>query len=312
MSNWNVQLPPATPTGNAGTYRDLRADVADMTRQRPVDAAFAAAFLHSKSHIIKTHPAFSPERRKLVMSDFLSRVGRVTPDLIHQPAPGGVGYGTFYKPDFKTAFATGTEIIWGAICPAQPGGNVNTFLYVTATNRSSSGVEALIVYDGTGQVSFQVYDWAKPDDQRWKVNIPFGSLTQYIQAQTYQGQNYPVLPIWNSTVRTTPSNWQNSVYLYDRTSSQWALVYQYDYAAPDASQKNGWVGSWGPIVETFQDLYHGTNPLGAVNVQLRALDDNGTWSQWNSLADSEADLRTDNVGFHQTYLEPDYDWVVTS
>jgi hypothetical protein len=44
-----------------------------------------------------------------------------------------------------------------------PGGNVNTWLYLTATNRSGLGVEALVSYDGQNTPHFRVYDWARTD-----------------------------------------------------------------------------------------------------------------------------------------------------
>ena len=40
------------------------------------------------------------------------------------PVPGGVGYGMFYTPAFRTNFARGTSLYWRIICPTPPGGNV--------------------------------------------------------------------------------------------------------------------------------------------------------------------------------------------
>lgn len=312
MSGTDVPLPKAPSTIQEAPYADARAEIADATNRSARNMAFEASFLWSKSHIIQTHPTLSLAQRKHAMAELLTRIEGISAELVHQPVPGGVGYGTFYNVAFKSSFEGGTEIIWNAIAPAQPGGNVNTFLYITSTNRSSFGVEALIAYDGTAQMSFKVYDWARPSRERWQVNIPFGDLNQYMQAQNFQGVSYPILPIWNSTTRTAQSTWRNSVYLYDRNRSQWALVYQYDYQCDDAAQKNGWVGSWGPIVETFQSLYRGTTSLGALNVQLRAMDQEGAWSQWETLTAAQAELRVDNVGFHKIHLDPDYDWVVGS
>jgi hypothetical protein len=291
---------------------DHRNTVAAITTGHPVPAEFRAAFLHSKSHMIRTHPLLDLHSRERMVTAFASNVGPIDPPIPNQPVPGGVGYGTFYTPAFKTAFDTGTELLWGAVSPAQAGGNVSSVLYITATNRASGGVEALIAYSGAGQLSFRIYDWARPEADRWAVNVPYGSLSQYLQAEAYQGQNYPVLPIWNSTARNVPGNWRNSVYLFDRMQSKWALVYQYDYIAPDASQKNGWPGSWGPIIETFQSAYSGSNPMGALGVQLRARDANSNWSAWSRLAVNEAVPRTDPVGFRQSYLDPYFNWVVTS
>jgi len=232
--------------------------------------------------------------------------------LIRLPAPGGVGYGTFYSPGFKSEFVNGTEIIWNAVCPAMPGGNVNNYLYITATNRSSMGVEAFIFYDGANQVAFRIYDWARPESERWQTNMPFEAITPYLQAQIYYGQLYPIISIWNATKKTGNNSWSNSVYLYDYTKSNWALIYRYDYTATDNAQKQGYVGSWGPIVETFQTLYQGTNPMGALSVSLRNADANSSWSAWGALSNLQSTLRVDNVGFHVEKLDPNFDWIISS
>jgi hypothetical protein len=138
------------------------------------------------------------------------------------------------------------------------------------------------------------------------------NLSQYLRAQTYQGQDCPILSIWNSTYRTAPQTWRNSVFLYDRLQNNWALVYQFDYSASDAAQKADYFGSWGPIVETFQNLYSGTNPMGALNVQLRSANPAGNWGPWSGLGGSQGIFRSDNVGLHQAYLDPDFNWIITS
>jgi hypothetical protein len=303
-------LPSTIRVDSQMPYLDQRAQTSTSTSQTPVDPVFRAAFLHSKVHILRTHPTFSPAQRMQLMSDFAPRLGAIPADLIHQPVPGGVGYGTYFDANFKVSFDAGTEILWSAVCPPAPGGNVNNYLYITSTNRSSLGVEALAAYSPAGQLSFQVYDWAQTPDRRWQVNLT--DLTQYIRTQNYQGQNYSILNIWNSTQRTAPQQWRNSVFLHDRMQTNWALVYQFDYAASDAAQKADYFGSWGPIVETFQPLYSGTQPMGALNVQLRSANPAGNWGQWSPLGSSQAILMAANVGFHQAFLDPDFNWIITS
>src|SRR4051794_41758362 len=75
--------------------------------------------------------------------------------MIAQPRPGGVGEGFFYTPDFKTSWGLGTSISGDFVCPALPGGNVNTWLYLTATNRSGLGVEAFVSYDSQDTPHFR-------------------------------------------------------------------------------------------------------------------------------------------------------------
>ena len=178
--------------------------------------------------------------------------------MVTQPRPGGVGEGFFYNPDFKTSWGLGTSFSCDFVCPVPPGGNVNTWLYLTATNRSGLGVEAFVAYDGQGTPHFRVYDWARTDP--WQTDIPFTSLDNYVTTTFAHGNSYPVLPVWNSTWAIGAGMYRNQALLYNNVRGGWDLVYQYDYAATDSQQKTGWIGSWSPIVETFQSLYVGTNP----------------------------------------------------
>jgi hypothetical protein len=141
--------------------------------------------------------------------------------------------------------------------------------------------------------------------------MPYDKMADYLAAVTYKGVTYPVLPITNCTRKVGASLWRNVVMLYDRTHASWAVVYDYQYEASDIAQKNGWPGSWGPIIETFQSLYSGTNPLGTLDVRLRA-DPSGTWTDWVPLSNSESALRADNVGLHPKSIDPNFSWIVVS
>ena len=195
-----------------------------------------------------------------------------------------------------------------AHCP--PGGNVNTWLYITATNRSGLGVEAFVSYYGQDTPHFRVYDWARTDP--WQIDIPFTALDNYLTTITAHGARYPVLSVWNGTWAIDTTQYRNQVLLYNQARGGWDLVYQYDYAATDAQQKTGWVDSWAPIVETFQSLYVQTNPMGALDAQLISSDSNGVWGTWELLPSSDSYLRTDNVGFNLVFLDPNYSFVVNS
>jgi hypothetical protein len=46
--------------------------------------------------------------------------------------------------------------------------------------------------------------------------------------------------------------------------------------------------------------------------RLVSADKNGTWGNWALLAAAEADIRTDNVGFHLLFLDPNYAFTVHS
>lgn len=292
-----------------------------MSVKPPID--FQRAFLRSKEHLLRTQPTLTPAERRR----HLSLLSRNLPfrnldedDMLGtRPVPGGVGYGTFYTPDYKEAFATGTEIAWSAICQAALGGTSTKYLYITATNRSAYGVEALVAYPHPDECWFQVYDWSIPEpqdaqnnDPRWVVNLAYGTLNNYMQSQTINGILMPILPIYNSTKKIADGQWRNEVFLYDHTVSQWVSKYAREYATPDDAQHNAWVGSWAPIIEAFDTNYQNTNPLGVWNVQTRSADTDGNWSPWFNLSAQQAQPRNDGVGFQTSSLDPYFDWIVTS
>src|SRR5262249_5006433 len=161
-----------------------------------------------------------------------------------------------------------------------------------------------------GDTHFRIFDWARGD--HWQSNVPLADLASYLETESAHGQSYQVLPVWNGTWFLEGSKWRNHVLLYNHIRGGWDLIYQYDYAASDAQQKTGWVGSWGPIVETFQSAYSQTKPMGALMTQLVAADNNGHWGNWALLAGNEAKVRTDNVGFQLVFLDPNYAFTVNS
>jgi hypothetical protein len=126
------------------------------------------------------------------------------------------------------------------------------------------------------------------------------------------GHPYPVLPVWNSTWLISANRYRNQALLYNHVRGGWDLIYQFDYDATDAQQKTGFIGSWGPIVETFQPAYLHTNQMGALTTQLISADNSGHWGSWALLAASNSSIRTDNVGFHLVFLDPNYAFTVNS
>jgi len=121
-----------------------------------------------------------------------------------------------------------------------------------------------------------------------------------------------VLPVWNGTWAIGSGTYRNQALLYNNVRLGWDLVYQYDYAATDSQQKTGWIGSWAPIVETFQSLYANTNKMGALDTQLIGSDDNGLWGTWELLSSANSYVRADNAGFQLVFLDPNYAFVVDS
>jgi len=321
MSNESklVELPVPSPTSKAAAAAvsatngaDVQALFADITKMTPWDEEAKKAFLASKMHMVATHPTLDLAARKAGAAELasgLKEAGALTPT---GPIPGGVGYGMFYNSPFKTNWATGTAIYWEIVCPTPPGGNVNTFLYLTATNRSGKGVEAFIAYNGQDQTFFKVFDWARYPAAPWQTNIPFANLASYVRTESAHGHPYQVLPLLNITYQSAANHWYNQVWLWNRAANRWDLIYQFDYSATLAEQQGVWVGSWGPIVETFQNPYQGTNPMGALNTQAISRASNNQWGEWHLLGPSDSYVRTDNTGFHLLFLDPNYSWAVNS
>jgi hypothetical protein len=312
---------PQPPSGRPSkAVRDARAQLAKLSARQPIDEAFRDAFIQSKIAMAHTHPIADIATREAAVKSVISRLGSDAPHAYarlmargarsDQPVPGGVGYGVFFNAGFKTGWGRGTSIAFDIVCPTPPSGNVNTWLYLTATNRSALGVEAFISYNGQNDTHFRVFDWARTD--QWQTDIPLSGLSNYLTTESAHGHPYQVLPVWNSTWRINNTSYRNQVLLYNRVRGGWDLIYEYDYAATDTQQKSGWIGSWGPIVETFQPLYTNTSPMGALRGQIVSADNNGAWGGWALVGAADSNIRTDNVGFHEVFLDPNYAFTVVS
>jgi len=309
-----VKIAAPTPPANRPhkSIQDRQKAFAEITAKTPVNEAVRSAFLLSKIKIASTHPNLDLAARDYAVKSLSEHLGieAEAMAMATQPVPGGVGYGFFYTSAFKTLWGHGTSFSCDFVCPVPPGGNVNTWLYLTATNRSGLGVEAFVSYNGQGTPHFMVFDWARSD--HWQTDIPFTSLGNYLMTATAHGHPYQVLPVWNSTWLIGTNRYRNQALLYNHVRGGWDLMYQYDYTATDAQQKTGWIGSWGPIVETFQSPYINTNPMGALVTQLISADNSGNWGSWALLSASNSTVRTDNVGFRLVFLDPNYAFVVNS
>lgn len=100
--------------------------------------------------------------------------------------------------------------------------------------------------------------------------------------------------------------------LWNRSANRWDLIYRYDYPATQADETTGWIGSWGPIVETFQSSYNGTSPMGALRTMLISRGSSGAWGSWQLLSAANSYVRTDNVGFYVVFVDANYALVVDS
>jgi hypothetical protein len=302
--------PPAPSHRPHKATEDKQADFKSLSAKTTVDQASRDSFIEHKLFIAYTHPHLEIADRDNAVSQLADSLNIHPKKVLTAPVPGGVGYGMFYTAGFKGGWGHGTSISNDFICPTVPGGNVNTFLYLTTTNRSGMGVEAFVSYNGQGTPHFRVFDWSRTD--HWQTDIAFTALGNYLTTMSAHGHSYQVLPVWNSTWLLSGSTYRNQALLYNHVRGGWDLIYQHDYTATDAQQKTVWVGSWGPIVETFQPAYNHTNPMGSLAAQLISADNAGHWGSWGSLGAGQATIRVDNVGFHQMFLDPNYAFAVNS
>jgi hypothetical protein len=312
-----LQLPaPIPPAGRDMPTKavDARRSLAKVTNETPRDERAEQAFIASKVHLVKTHPTLDRAERELALTELNERIGADQLAAIGKsktpPVPGGVGYGVMYNSAFKGAFAGGTSFYFEIVCPTAPGGNVNTWLYLTGMNRAGRGIEAFVSYYGQTQPHFKVFDWARSD--HWQIDVPFGALGSYLGPTSAHGSSYQTLGVWNSTYQISSTQWRNEAWLRNRAGASWDLAYRYDYAGTQAEQTGGWVGSWAPIVETFQSPYVNTNRFGALTAMLISRGSGGAWGSWQLLSAANCYIRTDNVGFLQIFLDADYAFVVDS
>src|SRR5262245_23192969 len=258
------------PRPMEGQIADRQAQFRTLTRSAPPERGSERAFLASKLAMLRTHPGIIEEERAqgeaMLARTFGSKALEALDKKKTEPVPGGVGYGMFYTGAFRTDFARGTSFYCEIVCPTQPGGNVNTWLYLTATNRAQKGVEAFVAYRGQNDTRFKVFDWARSD--QWQTNIPFANLTSYLRSTIAHGWGLQALLVWNSTIEIGANRWRNEVLLHNRVTNGWDLVYRFDYTSTTPEQTSGWPGSWGPTVATFQNSYQTTNWLGFLNTML--------------------------------------------
>jgi hypothetical protein len=304
-------VPRGTPQGTPSKLKDARAAFRRLASKAKPDPHFHEAFVKHRHHIAATHPFLSAHQRRSAVSELQASSPTVRSIPEDPPIPGGIGYGMYYTETFRAAFSEGTALYWEIVCPSEVGGNVTDYLYITAMNRASLGVEGLVRYNGAAEPGFVVFDWSLSDGSRLQPEVKFSAMGSYLRQDNAHGAGYQVLPLMNMTYQADDNNWTNQVWLLNHDTDRWDLTYQHTYAAAADAQHGDFVGSWGPIVETFQDAYNGTNGIGALNTQL-STHLNGQWGIWSNLRQADSQPRVDNKGFLPVFLDPNTSWVIKS
>jgi hypothetical protein len=303
---------PPLPSGlvHVGSA-DMRAWALAASRSRPADMAAREAFIKRKALTAYTRPGVSKANRRLAAELIASRGGVPLQEFLDRPTPGGVGYGVMFNPEFLDAWKSGTSLVFTIICPYRPGGNVDTWLYLTAGNRAALGVEAFISYFAQAEPFFKVYDWAQASTNPWVLEIPLSFLSRYTVGDG-SARSERMLTIWNSTYSIGGLLYRNEVYLYNHSSQGWDLFYQSDYGADEAQQRSHFVNWWGPIVETFQPIYTDTNPMGYKKTLMAHADQFGQWANWALLKPSQSFIRNDSYGFDVRNIASNFAFTVIS
>lgn len=286
MQYWTL---PDPKTGKNLPTRNVEQKFAKITASQPKDTALEKKF----------------EERHQQMLQKKSAVKSKT----SAPVPGGVGYGCFYKYQFRKNFTQGTAISYDIICPTTVGGNNSNYLYLTSTDRASRGTEALISYYGQNNMEFKVYDWARPDDEGWRILMPLDTLSPYLRTGMIHNVSYQYISVEMCTRLVSGDTWENLVWLKNSNGTL-DLIYNYYYTSSLESEQG--MATWGPIVETFQDSYSNTNTIGFNNVCLCQQDSNGTWSGWSYLSESDTGFLKDDTSFSPVFLDPYYAFAVHS
>jgi len=188
--------------------------------------------------------------------------------VIKQPIPGGVGYGVYYKQSFQWSFTNFSCLDFCILTPASVGGDSGNFLYLTATNGTAKGVEALISYFAQDAPVFKIFDWALPDSDRWVRSVNCTDIPENFSTININGIEHSFCRVLNKTEMIASGIWENKVYLFNFTGNNWDQVYSFQYESSLKEQKQVHNGSWGPIVETFQEVFTDLNPVGFYNSLL--------------------------------------------
>lgn len=303
--------------------RDVRAEVARASQPRANEREEVRAFLESKRRMVRSHPHLTAAERAQALRD-LDRIEAGAEGASCEasdgdsgggngdddpPLPGGGGFGVFYRPAFKIDFQTGTAAEYTILRPPHSGGNVYGWLYLAATNRAARGPEAVAVYHGQDELVFAVFDWARP--QGWQIALPSSLLDEYLHEIGLNEATHRALRVLTFTEEAGGARWKNEVYLHHPTLQTFDLVYAFEYEASLPGQQAGWEGSWGPIIETFQNRYQGIEELGFLDFSVASR--RGTeWEPWEVLAPADTYVAQDDTGFRITYPEPNHTFLAAA
>lgn len=281
--------------------RDISEEIAELSSKNERDFEFEKKFEQKR----KLEAIQSVPRKSSVINNGLASVESTA------PVPGGVGYGVFYRSNFQSDIGNGTTLSYDIVCPTKAGGDVNTYLYLTSTNRAAKGVEAFISYYSQDNLRFRIFDWARPEEEYWQTNLSYSDLSDYLSTKNINNSSHQVISIQNRTEKISNTKWRNVVWLWNYSTQTYDNIYSYTYDATSADQYDSHYGSWGPIVETFQSSYNeNTNDMGFYLSQVMTKNSNNTWGSWQLLDTGNSRTRNDGLGLNAFYSISNHTFLV--
>ena len=302
-------------TGAPAPVVDVREEFAALSKAHPRDQQHREAFVASRRSRIETSDRLTPSEKAAWLARLRSPI---------EPPPSTVGifeYGFSYLNNFNLSYVNGSAITYQVICPNTAGGNVANQLYLTATNRTSLGVEAYVNYFGAGNTGyFSIYDWniarTDPNGAAFALDIFFLNLGRYFISLGTHGQTYQTLYVHNATFQIANSKWTNQALLFNALNNSWDLIYSSTYQASFADQQSiGAIGWWGPVVESHEAVgfvHKGTNTFGFMQSQVSTTDGAGNPVNLILLDPTNSTQLGPGGGFQQIFLNANYDWAVNS
>lgn len=170
---------------------------------------------------------------------------------------GPVAFGIEYK-DWNTFdFSTGSSIQYDMFVPEKIGGTnvTDETINLTATNLAVMADEVMMQYVGQNPGRLRIFDRSM---QRFVLSIPYSNLTDYLREHPDYG-NY--LSVKNVCMETAAEEWGNFVYLFNKNTSTYDLIYWTTYDAtlilqmPALNNPYCPMEFWGPSIEVSRDSY---------------------------------------------------------
>ena len=222
---------------------------------------------------------------------------------------------TWYNSNFRSAFETGTSIVWDVLYSDEIGGNFDPrsddAIYITAWNRAALGCEASVQYSGDSSPALIITNIFNGDVVPAQ---PLSDLAQYVSTVVYDIYELRSITILNKTY-LEDAEWINEVWVLGRNGQSLRLYKSpKPYKATLAMQTKMFTydGAYGPTVEPTRPWFKGTNAIGWANARLASCDAAGNWTAEALLNPDQSYVNEGNGGFTRKYYVAISMAVVTS